>query len=96
MNTVTPCCGGQLPDQLPDLDHARRVESVGGLIENEQFRPGQQRPGEGETLQIAERERAGPPVRVGPERQPLDDRVHGAHGPSSPPGVARCRGCHGR
>ena len=70
--------GGQLPDQLPDLDHPGRVEAVGGLVEHEQFRPGQQRPGEGETLQVAERERAGPPVGVGPERQPLDHRVHGA------------------
>ncbi len=58
--------------QLADLDHAGRVETIGGLVKDEQGGLVEQRTGEGEALQVPQRERAGPPVRVGPEGEALD------------------------
>ena len=54
----------QLAQQLADLDHARRVEPVGRLVEDEQLRLVQQRPRQPQPLRVAERQRAGAPVGV--------------------------------
>ena len=66
---------GEATEQLADLDDASRIQPVGRLIEDEQFWRRQQRTSKGQPLQIAERERAGSPIGVWLECQPLDDSI---------------------
>ena len=68
--------GREAAEQLADLDDAGRIQPIGWLIEDEQLRRRQQRTRKGKPLQIAERKRAGSPIRVGLECQPLEDSIH--------------------
>jgi hypothetical protein len=55
-----PALGGQALEQGADPQHAFRVQSVDGLVEQDGRRISQQRAGDAEALAHAERERAGP------------------------------------
>ena len=66
----------QVAEQVADLDDAGGIEAVGRLVEDQKFGTMQQGAGEGQPLEVAERQRAGPPAGVGTERQPVDHQVH--------------------
>ena len=51
--------GGQRLQQLAHIDHAGRVEAVGGLVEDDELGLVEERQGEPEPLAVALRERAG-------------------------------------
>ena len=55
-----PALGGQALQQVPDPQHAFRVQSVDGLVEQDGRRISQQRAGDAESLAHAERKSAGP------------------------------------
>ena len=67
----------EVAEQLADLDHAGRVEAVGGFIEHQEFGLVEQRPRESQPLEVAERQGPGAPVRVGLQREPLDHPTDG-------------------
>jgi hypothetical protein len=59
--------GGEVSDQLPDLDDAGRIEAVGRLVEHEEIGLVEQGAREREPLEVAKRQRPGAPIRVGLE-----------------------------
>ena len=75
MKTVTPSSAARAAEQLADLDDAGRIQPIGRLIEDEQLRRRQQRTSKGQPLQVAERQRAGSPIGIWLECQPLDDSI---------------------
>src|SRR6266498_848734 len=63
---------GQPAQQVPDLDHPRRVQPVRGLVEDQQVGSMDEGLGQAQPLGVAEREGTGAAVRVRAESQPLD------------------------
>jgi len=70
---------GQAAEQRSDLDDARRIETVGGFVEYEEFGGMEEGAGKGEPLLVAQGEPPGAPVDVLPELEEFD-RVIGSAG----------------
>ena len=87
---------GEAAEQLADLDHAGWIQPVGWLIEDEQLRRRQQRTGKGQPLEVAERKRAGSPIRVWLECQPLERLDPPRTRRALRPDDGRCRGSRER
>ena len=68
---------GQFEQQLADLDDARRVQTVGRLVQDEQLRAVQEGFGQPQTLRVAQREHAGAPVGIGSQPQTFDHVADG-------------------
>ena len=82
----------QVAEQVADLDDSGRIQPVRRLVEDQQFGAVQQGAGEGQPLQVAERQRAGPSACVGAEREPVDHRIHAPAILDAAPAAGRRRG----
>ena len=84
MNTVDAAPLRELAEELADLDDAGRVESVGRLVEDQQLGLVEEGAGEGEPLEVAERQGAGSAVGVLAETEPVDRVVRSTARSSTP------------
>ncbi len=66
----------QTAKQITDLDDAGRIQPIGRLIEDQQLRRRKERTRESQTLQVAQRQRAGSSISVWVKCQSLDDVIH--------------------
>ena len=88
MKTVTPRSRARSRSSSRISITPGRVEAVGGLVEHQQLGLVEQRSGEGQPLEVAERQGAGASIRVGLEREPLDHPIDGRT--FADPGQAPC------
>ena len=81
---------GQFTQQVADLDDAGRIQPIGRLVQNQQLGIVHQRLGQPQSLRIAQRQRARPPISIGGQPKLFDDAINavgstpGAGGASSP------------
>src|SRR5207302_557126 len=68
----------QLPDERAEFADLFVVEPAGGLVEQQQLRLGDERPGELDALQRAERQTGGRPVRDVADADVLENLVGAA------------------
>ena len=87
---------GEIRQQFTDLDHARRVESVGGFVEDEQLGLVQQCARQAKALEIARRKRPRFSIGVSGKPQAFDDAGRGARDPRFHAGGGRSPGSPGR
>ena len=71
-HALVPC---KVAEQFADLDDTGRIEAVRRLVEDQEFGAVQQGAGQGQPLEVPERQRAGSPPRVGTEHEPVDHQV---------------------